>query len=462
MSTLSDIIIRIKSVFERKGAEEATQATDALGTSADDAGKKGAASMSSMGNATTLATGSVNGMTSAVIRLLSQVKALGMSFMQLTLVAGVITSLIKLFQTLAERADAVAANLRNIQTGNVENAIARITKGYEELIGALDRARASRDAMHDLDIKELQATHHLTNAQADLAKQRELAAAKTDDERAAIEGRYKTAKLERDLQHDINAGNISRQLMLDKAHEADADVTAGQAHRSDLIEQLRRRQAQVAYATGRASELAAGRSHVGHTVYGLGADLRRSQRFQDEANTGRETVTKIIAAIEKLDQDILARQEAADIYRRQADISTITDTTTATTAQADLTAAATEERMRQEREASRAERARLQAEIDAAQDRLRAQEQSRAETQRRLDARSTAESREASAYTATAAAKRGQPGYGDANRAAAKENQEAQRAATAAAEYAAETNRIIKQLEAALKSQRDALKRLPN
>jgi hypothetical protein len=452
MNGIRELIIRIRAAFNRKEVDDASQAVESLGQTGKAAGEQGASGMNAMSAASAAMSGNLQGTISAVTSLAGGVKALGMSMMQLSLVAAVLTGLVKLFEAISERAEQAAANIRNIQAGNVQAAIERITEAYAKMREETERAQGSRDKLFDVNMQELRSIQQLELAQIELNKQRELSTATTDQERAAIESKYKTMQREREAHFDTAAAGFERELLLAKANEADQAAAAAAEQVDALMEQLHRRQAQSSYAAGMATR----KSHLWGTFRG------QPQQYQKEGTEARADIARLISTVEKLQQTMADNTEAAAIYRKQADISLTTDRTAATGRAAAATAQETDDRMRADREAARAERERRQREIDAAQERLRAEQESRAETQRRLTARAQSEQREADQYSAAAAGLRGRSGYGAANRAAAKENAEASRAAQAAANYAAETNRIIKQLEAALKAQRDALKRIPN
>lgn len=371
MSALSDIIIRIRSTFDRKPVDEAAKSVETVGVSGKEAGQSGADGFNAMSTAAAAATGNIQGMVGGLAQALSRVKALGMSMMQLSLVAAVLTSLVKLFQALAERADQTAAGLRAIQAGNVEAAVARITASYAKMREETERAQGSRDKLFDVNMQELESVKNLALAQIELNKQRELGTAKTDAERAAIEAKYKAQAMDRAKVSDDAAAGFQRELLGAKAAESEAQAERDQQEIADLMQQLSRRQQQTSYAQGQASR----KAHQGGTwadTLTLGSMSRGREGYQRDADKGRADVAQLIASIEGLQKSIADNTEAAAIYRKQADVAGIDIQTSDVMDQSARTAMATDERMRAERERMRAERernaaeaARLQSERDA-------------------------------------------------------------------------------------------------
>jgi hypothetical protein len=187
------LIMRIRSIFEGKGHADAVKNAETLAKTSTDAGRKGADAMNLMSTATQAMNGNTEAAISGVTQLIGKVKLLGMSMMQLSLVAAVLTGLVKLFQAISERADAMAAGLRQIKSDNVTAAITRINKSYDQMTEAADRAAKARDANFDLNQKELDSLRKLALANQELSKQAELRGAKTPEEQAAIEAKYKSA-----------------------------------------------------------------------------------------------------------------------------------------------------------------------------------------------------------------------------------------------------------------------------
>jgi hypothetical protein len=454
------LIMRIRSLFEGKGHQEAKREVEALGKKAKEAGNSGADGMNVMSAATAAMQGNLSGAATAISSLIGRVKLLGMSMMQLSLVAAVITSLIKLFQALAERADQMAANLRAIQSGNVTAAVERITQSYARMREETERAQKSRDKLFDVNMQELEAIKKLELAQINLNKQKELGAAATDKERAAIESKYKAAEMDRAKTFDDAASGFQRDLLGAKSGEASRQADRDRDQIDELMEQLRRRQQQTSYAQGIATQR---QQFLGTNLDAVTLGLlRRGKGSDEEADKGRAEVAALIAKIEGLQKAVQDNTEAAQIYRKQADVAGIDIRTSGIQDTTARTALATDDRMRAERERAAAERERMQRDLDAMEARRAALASSRAETQSRLANRAASEQREADAYGAAAAGMRGRSGYGQANRAAAQEMREARAAAAAAEAYAAESTRLLKQIESALRAQRDALKRIPN
>ncbi len=459
--TAKEILIRIRAAFDRKPVNDAKQNLEQLGKAGSDAGKTGADGMNVMSAATAAMQGNLSGAANAISSLVGRVKLLGMSMLQLSLVAAVITSLIKLFQALADRASNIALNLNAIKSGNLDNALARITESYKKMTEESDRAESSRDRLFDVSMQELQAIQKLESAQRELNKQKELSAATTEKERAEIESKYKATAMERDKWYGDQTQTAQQGLMLDKAAKRQEAADKARKQIEEIMEILPERLRQTNYAQRKASEKRATEGTWKDAVTFKATTFDASQ-WEADAEKGREKVKDMFDTISQLQQVYQDNIEAATIYRKQSAISTIEQRSSDLGYKASSTALDTDDRMRAEREAARLERERLEREQEAMRSRIAAERQSRSETQSRLSERASRETAEADQYGAAAAAMRGRSGYNQANRSYQKERQDMVRAVKAAEDFAAETVRIMQQHEARIRAIAEAQKRIPN
>jgi len=451
MSDVS-LIMRIRSIFEGKAHAEAKREVEDLGKKAAAAGKSGADSMNLMAAATAAMNGNLSGVATGVVGLTGKMKLLGMSMMQLSLVAAVLTSLVKLFQAISDRAQQMAANLRAIQAGNVQAAVARITESYARMREETERAQKSRDKLFDANMKELEAVKKMELAQIGLNKQRELGTAKTDEERAAIESKYKLQEMDRAKLSDDAAAGFQRDLLGAKAVESEQQAQRDMQEIEDLRSQLAKRQSQASYAQSEASRLSQG-GGIAHALSG-GSRLRRAEGMQQEADQGRGEVVALIAKIEALQKAVEDNTDAAAIFRKQADVAGIDMQTSGLQDTAARTALATDDRMRAEREAAKRERDRAQAELADLEALRAAMEQDAAARRAAADeARQRREQAEASPGAKT---------WAGLSLGLQQARKEEEAAAAALRAYMAERAARDAQLAADIRAATEALRRIPN
>jgi hypothetical protein len=446
--SLSDLIIRIRAQFDGKPIEDAKKSVGDLGKGAKEAGQSSEQAMNLMGTASAAANGNISGVAEGVVRLTGKIKLLGMSMMQLSLVAAVLTSLVKLFQAIGERADAMAASLRQIKSDNVTNAIDQIKKSYDSMTEAAERAAKSRNAMFEVDAQEIESIHKKELAQIEYNKQMELGTAKTDDERKNIEARYKSTADASTQKHDTSQSDKKKSLLLAQADEAETAAQDAFDTYNALKEKANIRVAQNSRTQGIATQNA--QASTAANFFTGGSYLMKADTFTSEARSGVGEVASLLKELSELKKTWKDKEGEADILRKQASIVT-RDSQTSTLSYNAVTVADTRAARDRESEArAAAQRKRLQEELDAAEERKAATVESRSETKQRLAFRASTEAAEAKSAQAAHSPR------------AAREVAESRAAAQAVAAYAAETTAILKQLEASMKAQRDALKRLPN
>lgn len=446
--SLSDLIIRIRAQFDGKPIADASKSVGDLGKNAKAAGQSGEQAMNLMSTASAAANGNFSGVAEGVVRLTGKIKLLGMSMMQLSLVAATLTLLVKLFQAIAERADAMAAGLRQIKSDNVTNAIDQIKKSYDSMTEAAERATKSRNAMFEVDAQEIEAIHKKELAQIEYNKQVELGSAKTPEEKANIEAKYKSTTDTSNLKNETSQSGKKKSLLLAQADEAETAAQEAFDAYNAIKAKANQLMAHTSYAAGQASKEA--QSSVVANFFTGGKHLKASEAYGSEASTGRQSISAAINEMAALKKTQKEKEDEADILRKQASIVTTESQASTLTYKAVTVADTRAARDRDAEARAAAQRKRLQDELDAAEERKNATVESRNETKQRLTFRASTEAAEAKTAQAAHSPR------------AAREVAESRAAAAAVAAYAAETTAILKQLEASMKAQRDALKRLPN
>jgi len=444
-----ELLIRIRTMFDGKGVEDSTKSVENLGKKTTEVGQSSEQAMNLMGTAAAAASGNFEGVAAGVVRLTGKIKLLGMSMMQLSLVAAVLTLLVKLFQAIGERADAMAAGLRQIKSDNVTAAIDRINKSYEDMSDAADRAMKAREASFAVGAEEVESIRKIELATLSLAKAKALALAKTPEEKANIEAQFKASESATNQKYDSYQSTGKRELALSQAAKAEEALQATIAQRDELMGQLPNRSREAGYAQGELMKAAKNFTPMGNLL-ALGAAPKRYEDAKEEADKTLKAQGDLIDSIKALNESIEAQKTEVVNAKTRATAVSNEPIATALTYEAEGVTAATAARDRAAATAAAAKKKRMEEELDAAEERKAATVESRSETRQRLTFRASTEAAEAKSAQAARSPL------------ARKEQAEARAAAQAVADYAKETTAILKNLEGLMKAQRDALKRLPN
>jgi hypothetical protein len=184
-----DVLIRIRSLFDRSGVDAATFANQILAasikktnTSTGTMGREGNAAFRLVHSAAAAARGSVEG-------LLGSIRALAESFPKLSKAAGPIAYIIaagmalkRVFDTLTENRKKDEQALRTQQDQDEAGLITRLTTNYERLRDAIDKSTQARKAALDATNEQIAADQEAALAVLELEKQRALAKLAPDDE----------------------------------------------------------------------------------------------------------------------------------------------------------------------------------------------------------------------------------------------------------------------------------------
>lgn len=224
MSLGTDILLKIRSTFESKSVEEAKKKTEELGKTTEKAGKESSDGMNVMAAATALMTGNVNGAIAAIAPLIEKTKALKLSLTQMTLVGALIGALVALFKSIRDRAAEAAETLERFKADSFERQVARIEAAHAKWDAANNKSLAIREASHQFFIAENDAYKQEALLINELAKQKELANAASEDERKIIENKFKGRADEISGAFDTRASEQEKKRLLQKAEDDKAKI----------------------------------------------------------------------------------------------------------------------------------------------------------------------------------------------------------------------------------------------
>ncbi len=199
-----DIWIKIRSIFESKGAQDATKGLNAL----SDAGNRAAPAMNKAAGAAKVsieefsraarmasaAGGSIEGVGSVVQMLGTRIAGAAAAIPILGLAYAAFASWKLVIDTLIERHREQARLLRSIKDGNAVAGLDSITKAYERMSTALDRVTDKTHIMMDGQMEMLKVDQELNDAKLKAAETTELAAEKDPIKQDAIRARYAAAQ----------------------------------------------------------------------------------------------------------------------------------------------------------------------------------------------------------------------------------------------------------------------------
>lgn len=192
--TAVEILLKIKALFDRKGSDEAKEAVDGVGQAGREAGGAASEGMSGAADSAREVGAAAKGAGEAVHGMGEA--STGAS----VLTAGNIAKVTAIFATARQAVKAVAEAV--VDVGHMLDGISadNLAAGCEssaEAVGRLERAYDAAARARSLLAKAQSAGIEMLNterlASIELAKARELAAAKDDDERRRIELRYGAA-----------------------------------------------------------------------------------------------------------------------------------------------------------------------------------------------------------------------------------------------------------------------------
>lgn len=168
---------------------------------------------SPMAAITAALTGNFNALGQQLMGLASRLKGVHMSMMQFGLYAGLVMALAKAAQAVVGYFRETARQAEQIKLGNAAASLDAAKAASAAFAHHLDEARKNADALTNALNGELDALQQLTKAQNEFAKAQELALANTDEEREAIETRYKSIGMHNDREVSARRREIERDAL---------------------------------------------------------------------------------------------------------------------------------------------------------------------------------------------------------------------------------------------------------
>lgn len=172
---------------------------------------------SPMAAVTSALTGNFQALGQQMTGLVSRLKGVHMSMMQFTLYAALVTALVKAVTSLCEYFRQAAQRIEQIKLDNASATLKTMKKDAADFAAAMERSRKNTEALAEAQKREVSAIGALTKAYNEYAKAQELALAKTDREREAIEKKYNSANASNSRQEAAEQRRIEREKL-------DADI----------------------------------------------------------------------------------------------------------------------------------------------------------------------------------------------------------------------------------------------
>ena len=299
--TAADVLVKIRTMFERKGATEATDALKQTAATAKQTGKdveksgqSGADGLNVMSAATAAMNGNFAGAASALVPLITKIKALGAAMTSVSLVMAALTLVYMAFSKIAEYAAKAAEAVAAFNAKARADMIEAVTNSYNKQAIAMERVSKLRDAELERTLAINEANKEFELASAKQAKLTELKGTTDETKRAEIEAKY--ARVEQQITGNYSAKNEQAEYNRMKAREVEV-WEASEKKAQEIIQKkalLRRTEQSAVDADKAAKDL---REEAWGT--GNGAALKR----EEEAKKAREDAEAQRKDIEKLEQD---------------------------------------------------------------------------------------------------------------------------------------------------------------
>jgi hypothetical protein len=352
----ADILLKIRSTFESKPVEEAKKKTEELGKTADKAGKDGQSGMNVMAAATALMTGNLNGALAAMGPLIEKLKVLKVSLTSITLVGALVGALVKLFTSIRDRAAEAVTSLEGFKADSYERQVAKIESAHARWDAANNKSLGIREAAHQFFIAEQDAYKQEALALNELAKQRELSNAASEDERKIIENKYKSRAEDITGSFDMKVGEKEKERLLQKAKDEEEKIRRNEQTINQKQELAKKRFSDAGEYTRMANE------EAGSWYYDSPA---KSKTYAGLSDNARGDYSKAMKDAEALRNENEQLKISAEQNRKMASVQDIKNRTIGVSKQAASTATGREASDIQSDIANKAERKRLEDEKDA-------------------------------------------------------------------------------------------------
>ena len=311
------------------GVESAKAKIDAAAKNAEksagEVAKDFKANFSPMSAITAALTGNFQALGQQLMGLASRLKNVHMSMMQFSLYAALVMSVVKAMSALADYMDKAKERAEKIRLDNAAGSLQTLKREAADFAAAMERARKDTEAIYEAQNREVSALAELTKAYNEFAKAQELALAKTDDERKAIETRYKSADA-------ANARDISAEQRRIEREKLDADIERMKEELERTAEARDAAQAEMTHAASMAAN--AGRSAGTFTFgkylqagwYGSvkSTDLDRMKQWEGVRDSAFDEFSKAHSRIEELNRELADaehRREMLDVKEEAAQYS---------------------------------------------------------------------------------------------------------------------------------------------
>jgi hypothetical protein len=310
---LDDILIKIRTQFEGKGAAEASKSLDSLDQSsrrasptldktADSLGKVNKSTRVSVEEFTRAArsasvlTGSMEGLGALVSQVATRFTALASALPVIGLLIAAFTAWKAAINAVIESQKAAAASLRDIKSQNFANGVNSMAEAYARLDKSIASANAKQKIFLEGQDAMEEAQHQL--ALASLAADKQAALSKETDplKRALI-----SAQFEEQLT-GLNAGR-ARQKDARKLEALDATVVSASEERRAREDSIREMQARYSQGSKAGAELMAAQRTAMDAAWTPRGRESAGKEYQDEINKNTESQKQLAEQIKKAQDD---------------------------------------------------------------------------------------------------------------------------------------------------------------
>ncbi len=337
--TAAEILLKIKALFERKGVDDAKEAVDSLGNAGKEAGAAASEGMSDAvdaakeaGEAASEGMGKVADAAGEAGDALRQAgdsagqmgnqtaSAATLSAGNIGKVTAVVTSLAGIVKMVTEAMVEGQHVMEGIKVDNLAAGVESNREAVERLARAYESASKMRALLASAQTAGIDMLRQEQLASLELAKARELASAKDDDERRRIELRYAAQSREIGSERDADAAKarmaqlraereeIDRQIADRKEQLADEEAAAAKVGRAFFVKNAEAGEKESSYWTNMPITGAFGLKK--------NAEMTRAEadRLQAAFEEGAAQIRASVDAIAELER----RREENDLETRRA------------------------------------------------------------------------------------------------------------------------------------------------
>jgi hypothetical protein len=232
MATLSEILLKIRSTFDPKGAQDATKATQDLGKSTKDsadATQLSAKELNALNAVTNVSSGNIMGMVRSVITLSKSLEGLQVALPYITIIATAVIAFQKAIGAAVTAQADYQKMLNDIKTENATNSVNNLTDAYGRMKDAMDEAFNKGNDLMELEASMVETMKNNAIARENLRLAEAVAGTTDPNERARLEAESAQNKARIDSQFQEEADALRErqiQARIDKA--AEDQITARQ------------------------------------------------------------------------------------------------------------------------------------------------------------------------------------------------------------------------------------------